>query len=197
MEYVDFRQAVIDFIEHNDLTSNPYYWKEYLEDDLPEGFSIRVEDEALVFDAKGYGQGDVSLVEEENQDAYLEAVSVEVDNFHDSWDKQFQSQFEAPLKTFGKYDRWWGFSLKDITGYNNVALAFNENILKSLYKDFEESIYSKEDNAKDFLEYGEDDVLDKVQGSLTIYGPFKKELEKFAEEMEEASNYLETEDFLK
>lgn len=197
MEYVDFRQAVIDFIEHNDLTSNPYYWQEYLEDDLPEGFSIRVEDEALVFDAKGYGQGDVSLVEEENQDAYLEAVSVEVDNFHDSWDKQFQSQFEAPLKTFGKYDRWWGFSLKDITGYNNVALAFNENILKSLYKDFEESSYSKEDNAKDFLEYGEDDVLDKVQGSLTIYGPFKKELEKFAEEMEEASNYLETEDFLK
>lgn len=197
MEYVDFRQAVIDFIEHNDLTSNPYYWQEYLEDDLPEGFSIRVEDEALVFDAKGYGQGDVSLVEEENQDAYLEGVSVEVDNFYDSWDKQFQSQFEVPLKTFGKYDRWWGFSLKDITGYNNVALAFNENILKSLYKDFEESSYSKEDNAKDFLEYGEDDVLDKVQGSLTIYGPFKKELEKFAEEMEEASNYLKTEDFLK
>lgn len=190
MEFVDFKQAVMDFIDAYEVDLTPDFEREA--DSLDGWWEVRRYRgyDYLLLNVKGLGLGDFSKVENDmDYDTYLSIVENNNENIFRMFEEDFNQSFGVSLECLGRSGGWWGFKIDDLSDFNYVI---------DLDEDFVSNIYSKlEQDVNDEVVFLPDDLLDDddFDNAVKLKPEFKDALNSFYKGIVNESEYMESDEF--
>lgn len=190
MEFVDFKQAVMDFIDAYEVDLTPDFEREA--DSLDGMWEVRRyhHHDYLLLNVKGLGLGDFSKVENDmDYDTYLYIVEDHNENIFRMFEEDFNQSFGVSLECLGRSGGWWGFKIDDLSDFDYV-IDLDEDFVSNIYNKLKQDVNDETvfDRLDDLLESDFDNVL-------KLKPEFRDALNSFYKGIVNESEYMESDEF--